>query len=166
MSGAGEQVDEKYKGFGGWLILFAIFPALLFPLLAAAQVISMFVSMGRYFDPFPGLLAVFMIDLIFKVALLIWGFYVVFALVRLAPYAGESAKKYLVGGLVYALVAVVFPFIAAVGTMYTAAWTIWNLALVFPSIGFVVPWYFYFKTSQRVTATYGRFESGGSGWLT
>src|SRR5215469_17472527 len=89
--------EERYKGFGGWLILFAVFPALFFPLLAAAQVISTFVSTGKYFDPFPGLLAVFMIDLIIKVALLIWGFYVVFALFRLTPYAGESAKKYLIG---------------------------------------------------------------------
>jgi hypothetical protein len=158
--------EEKYKGFGGWLILFAIFLALFFPLLAAAQVISTFVRMGRFFDPFPGLLAVFMIDLIIKVALLVWGFYIVFALVRLTPYAGESAKKYLIGRLVYALVAVVFPFIAAVPTRFTAFSTLWNIILVFPSILFVVPWYLYFRMSERVKTTYGRFDSASSGWLT
>jgi len=158
--------EERYKGFGGWLILFAVFPVLFFPLLAAAQVISTFVSTGKYFDPFPGLLAVFMIDLVIKIALLIWGFYVVFSLISTTPYAGESAKKYLIGRLVYSLLAVVFPFIAAVGTVYTAVWTIWNVVLVFPTVGFVVPWYLYFRTSKRVEVTYGRFESGSGGWLT
>ena len=158
--------NEEYRGFGGWLILFAIFLALFFPLLAAAQVISTFVSMGRYFDPFPGLLAVFMIDLIMKVALLLWGFYIVFALVRLTPYAGESAKKYLIGRFVYALVSVVFPFIAAVPSGFTTIWTAWNVITVFPSIFFVVPWYLYFKTSKRVAGTYGRFDSDGTAWLT
>ena len=166
MSSASEQVDEKYKGFGGWLILFAVFLAVLLPLIAGIQVISTFVSMGRYFDPFPGLLAVFMIDLILKVALLLWGFYIVFALMRRTPYAGESAKKYLIGRLVYALVAVVFPFIAAVPSMFTAFWTPGNVIMVFPSILFVVPWYLYFRTSKRVAVTYGRFESGRGGWLT
>jgi len=158
--------EERYKGFGGWLILFAAFPVLFFPLLAAAQVISTFVSTGKYFAPFPGLLAVFMIDLVIKIALLIWGFYVVFSLLRTTPYAGESAKKYLIGRLVYALVAVVFPFIAAVPSMFTAFWTLGNVIMVFPSILFVVPWYLYFRTSKRVAVTYGRFESGRGGWLT
>src|SRR5262249_42884080 len=122
--------------------------------------------LGRYFDPFPGLLAVFMIDLILKVALLLWGFYIVFALLRRTPYAGESAKKYLIGRLVYALVAIVFPFIAAVPSTFTAFWTLGNVIMVFRSMLFVVPWYLYFRTSKRVEATYGRFESGSGGWLT
>jgi hypothetical protein len=63
-------------------------------------------------------------------------------------------------------VAVVFPFIAAVPARPTAFLTIWNVIMVFPSILFVVPWYFYFRMSERVKTTYERFDSAGSGWLT
>ena len=60
----------------------------------------------------------------------------------------------------------VFPFIAAVPTRFSAFWTLGNIIMVFPSILFVVPWYLYFRMSERVKTTYERFDSPGGGWLT
>jgi hypothetical protein len=111
------------------------------------------------------MLAVFMIDLLFKIVLLIWGFYVVYLLVRLTPFAGERAQKYLVGRGVYTCASIVFPFIATLPGMTTAVFTGLAIFTAIPSFIFIIIWYVYFAKSKRVFVTYGRADSGGA-WST
>jgi len=106
-----------------------------------------------------------MIDLLFKIVLLIWGFYVIYLLVRLRPFAGEGAQKYLVGRGVYTAASIVFPFIATLPGMATAVLTAMAIFTAIPSFIFIIIWYIYFEKSKRVLITYGRPESGGA-WLT
>jgi hypothetical protein len=157
--------EARYTGFGGWLIVFAIAVVLIFPVIAAIGILSGFRISGRLFAYYPGTLAVFMIDSACKIVLTIWGFYVVYALVRLRPFAGETANKYLIGRAVYTGLSIVFPFIATIPAVATAVFTGVAIFTAAPSVVFIVIWYIYFKKSRRVEATYGRPELGGA-WLT
>src|SRR5260370_6008092 len=56
--------EARYRGFGGWLILFVIGLVAVFPLFAAIGIISSFSVLGRFYAYYPGMLAVFMIDLL------------------------------------------------------------------------------------------------------
>src|SRR5262245_14417809 len=156
--------DARLNGFGGWLIWFALGLVLVFPALAALGLFSSFRLSGHLYAYFPGMLAVFMIDAAFKIVLTVWGFYVVYALVKLTPFAGETARKYLIGRAVYTGLSIVFPFISTLPPIATAVFTGWAIFTALPSLVFIVVWYIYFKTSKRVRVTYGRPETGGA-WL-
>src|SRR5262249_17525784 len=93
--------------------------------------------------------------------------YVVYALVKLTPFAGETARKYLIGRAVYTGLSIVFPFISTLPPIATAVFTGWAIFTALPSLVFIVVWYIYFKTSKRVRVTYGPPETGGAwlGWI-
>jgi len=156
--------EARYNGFGGWLIWFALGLVIVFPVIAALGLFSGFRLPARLYASYPGMLAVFMIDAAFKIVLTVWGFYVVYALVKLTPFAGETARKYLIGRAVYTGLSIVFPFISTLPPIATAVFTGWAIFTALPSLVFIVVWYIYFKTSKRVRVTYGRPETGGA-WL-
>ena len=156
--------EARLYGFGGWLIWFALGLVIAFPVIAALGLFTSFRLSGRLYAYYPGMLAVFMIDALFKVVLTIWGFYVVYALVKLVPFAGETARKYLVGRAVYTGLSIVFPFISTLPPIATAVFTGWAIFTAVPSLAFIAVWYVYFKRSKRVEVTYGRPETGGA-WL-
>ena len=182
MESSNTSIETKYKGVGGWLLLFCIGLTILTPLRTAFNLTSGYKQASPYFEMFPGLLIITIIDSVLSIALIGFSIYAGIALWKIRPNAVKIAKKYLLTLLGYSILAAFLPFMvslpseanqAMIGvpldeheqiyqdiTSYFAGQYVMELREeiakgIFRSIIYVAVWYSYLNKSQRVKATYG-----------
>jgi len=147
-------VEPRYKGVGGWLLLFCLGLTVFSPLITIGSFAASYSQSSRYFDRFPGLLVITVIDTFLSLGLMAFSIYAGVCLWRIRSGAVQTAKKYLLWFLVYLAIAAVLPFMA--GLPSTANDTLLAEAAKNTFRGFIyfAIWYSYLNKSKRVRATY------------
>jgi len=148
--------SEK-SGVGGWLLVLCLVLTVAYPLAAAYRVMSRIENLPLLGSILPGM-GVFVVgDAIVSVALALGGIAAGIAMWRIRPRAVTSAKAFLLGHLVYAVVSGGVPFVLGtelperIAQEILGAW-IFNggCGLLFTSF-----WMAYLTRSRRVARTYG-----------
>jgi hypothetical protein len=146
--------QPQYKGVAGWLLLFCVTLTMVNPLAALASFITAYWEAAPYFDAFPRLLTVTLIDMVLSLGLMILSVYAGIILWRVRPGAVQCVKKYLILILVYKAIAAVLPFLAGLPDEADTA-MIASVALdAVRGLVFFGVWYSYLNKSERVRATY------------
>ena len=135
-------------------MFFCIGLTVLRPIYTLGSLANSLKESSQYFNEFPGLLVIFVIDAILSVSLMTFGIYAGVGLLRIRPGAVQMAKRFLLCLLGYTAVSAILPFMAG---LPSAA----NDAMIGPVatdsvrgvIGVAV-WYLYLNRSQRVKDTY------------
>jgi hypothetical protein len=147
-------VEPRYKGVGGWLFFLCLNLTVLFPLRTLGSLADSFGKSSRYFDRFPGLRAIALIDALLSVGLIAFSIYAGVGLWSIRRGAVRTAKRYFQCYLGYAFIAAALPFMAG---LPSAA----NDSLIFAAVksagGGLVSfsiWNSYLNKSERVKATY------------
>lgn len=151
----GSNAEEKYKGVGGWLLFFCVGLTILSPLRGAFALIQGYNQSNPYFDRFPGLRTLTMIDMPVSIALMGFSIYAGVGLWSIRPGAVRTAKRFLIVTLVYLVVSSFFlPFIVELPERATSAMLPEIVKGFFQGLVFVVIWLMYLNKSRRVKATY------------
>jgi hypothetical protein len=146
--------EKEYKGVGGWLLLFCLGLTVFTPLLTIGSLAMAFIKSLEYFDQFPGLLVITVIDTILSLGLIAFGFYAGIGLWSIRPGAVKMAKRYLLCILGYQAISAILTFMAGLLTATTAN-MISQVALdALRSVIYFAIWYSYLDKSKRVAATY------------
>lgn len=149
-----ENIDEGYRGVSGWLLLFCLSLTVFGPVISICSTVVYYSQFYQYFDPFPGLFFITVIDIILTVVLMSFSIYAGVKLWRVRQGAVQTAKKYLFCFLAYQVVAAVLPFMAGLPAAANNAMIAEVAKDIFRGIIYFVIWYSYLNTSQRVRATY------------
>jgi hypothetical protein len=143
-----------YKPVGGWLMFFCIGLTVLNPIYALGSLANSFKGSSEYFNEFPGLLVIFVIEVILRVSLMTFSIYAGVGLLRIRPGAVEMATRFLLCLLGYTAVSAILPFMAGLPSEA-------NDAMIGPvaidsvkGVMYVAVWYLYLNTAQRVKDTY------------
>jgi hypothetical protein len=147
-------VQPRYKAVAGWLRFFCIVLTVITPLLTLLLLAKSYNDTYKYFERFPRLVVIMVIDSLLSLSLMGYSIYAGVGLWKIRPGAVRTAKRYLVTYLVYLAIAAVLPFTAGLPSAANMA----MLGEVFKSFVrggvFFAIWYSYLTTSQRVKATY------------
>jgi hypothetical protein len=155
MESSNTSIETKYKGVGGWLLLFCIGLTILRPLMTVFNLDSGYKQASPYFEVFPGLLIITIIDSVLSIALIGFSIYAGIVLWEIRPNAVKIAKKYLLTLLGYSILTAFLPFMAGLPSEANLS-MIGEIAKgIFMSIIYVAVWYSYLNKSKRVKATYG-----------
>jgi hypothetical protein len=146
--------EPRYKGVGGWLLLFCLGLTVFSPLLTIGSLAASYSDSSQYFDQFPGLLVVTVIDTLLSVGLMAFSIYAGTGLWRIRPGAVQMAKRYLLCFLGYHVVAAILPFMAGLPSEANEAMIAQIAKDTFRGVIFVAIWYSYLNKSKRVSATY------------
>jgi len=143
----------RYKGVGGWLLLFCISLTILNPLATLFYVVLSLPDTSGLFGPPPALRTVIMIDAFafLHVAVALFGIYAGIRLWRGASGAVRTARTFLWCVLAYAALAIFLPFLAGRPDEATIAEVVMSTT---QSICYVAIWQQYLNKSERVRATY------------
>jgi hypothetical protein len=142
----------KYRGVGGWLLLFIVSLTIITP---AFQGYIVFNEWKLYHAaPSPLLFKILAVDWSMRVILIVLGIYAGTSLWRVKPGAPRVAKTYLVAVFAQQVVLLLMGFWIASKVVATPE----NIGGVvmepLRSIIYVVIWYSYLNKSRRVAATY------------
>ena len=153
------QIETKYKGVRGWLLLFCLGLTAFGPLITIGNLFNSYEELNPYFDLFPGLLNLWIIDSILSICLIIFAIYTGFMLFSIRPGAVKTAKIYLFVALGYSTIAsLLLPFIAGLPSEVTQNILQEGIGkFIGACITFAI-WYSYLLKSKRVKATYGTVE--------
>jgi uncharacterized protein DUF2569 len=146
--------EPEYKGVGGWLLLLCLGLTVFTPLLTIGSLATTYRSSLEYFVQFPGLLVVTVIDTIFSLGLMAFGFYAGIGLWSIRPGAVKMARRFLLCTLGYQAIAAILPFMAGLPPETTAEMTGQIARDVLRSVIYFAIWYSYLDRSRRVAATY------------
>jgi hypothetical protein len=147
-------VVPRYKAVGGWLLLFCLGLTVFNPLMSLFSLAASYRESAPYFGQFPGLLVVTGLDTLLSLGLMAFSIYAGASLWRLRPGAVRTAKSYLMWFLAYQAVAIVLPFMVALGSTPDETIVGQTVKGAFRGIIYVVIWYSYLNRSERVRATY------------
>ena len=141
----------RYRGVGGWLLLFIIYATILKPMWVGYFA---FFEWNLYRSEPHSLPALFKINWAVRIVILLFGIYSGVALWRVQRGAVRIARAYLLavifqGGLELALGR--WSYLFQFGVLGVWSFIVFNIVI---PIGFPLIWYFYFKRSERVAATY------------
>ena len=153
---------QQYKGIGGWLLLFCLILTVFSPIGTVFSIVTAYLEVSKYFDQFPRLLTVTVIDTFLSLGFMTYSIYSGIALWRIRPRAVHTAKQYILFSLVYVLIASILPFMAGFPSSVNETLVIGGAKSMFKGIIFVVTWYSYLNKSQRVRATYNDDKNGKS----
>ena len=146
--------EPEYKGVRGWLLLFCLGLTVFTPLLTIRSLAMACIKSLEYFDQFPGLLVITVIDTILSLGLIAFGFYAGVGLWGIRPGAVKMAKRYLLCILGYQAISAILTFMAGLLSGSTAN-LISQVALdVLRSVIYFAVWNSYLDKSKRVAATY------------
>ncbi len=148
------QVETRYKGVRGWLLLLCVILTIFTPLSTFFNLSYGYGQVSPYFDLYPGLLAVSIIDILLSSGLIIFSFYAGISLWRIKPNAVGTIKSFMLYLLVYSILVFFLPFIAGLSSGDTQ--------IMFESIlgnsvrmwVWLAIWYNFINRSKRVKATY------------
>jgi hypothetical protein len=146
--------EPQYKGVGGWLLLLCLGLTVFTPLLTMGSLATGVRESLSYFDRFPGLLVITVIDTILTLGLVAFSIYVGVGLWSIRPGAVQMAKRYLLCFLGYQAIAAILPFTA--GLPSAATWAMIRAVAIDALRGVIyfAVWYSYLNESKRVRATY------------
>lgn len=147
-------VEPRYKGVGGWLLLFCLGLSVFSPLITLGSLVASYSESSQYFDRFPGLLATIVIDTFLCVGLMVFSIYAGVGLWRTRPGAVQTAKRYLLWSLAYYAVAAVLPFMAGLPSQANDAMMAEVVKETVRGVVYFAIWYSYLNKSERVKATY------------
>lgn len=133
---------------------FCIGLTILTPLITLFNLISGYNATNQFFDQFPGLVTITVIDWLFSIGLMIFSIYAGIALWKIRPGAVNIVKKYLLTVLGYTIIAAFLPFIAGLPARANDAMIAEVIKNIFRSIIYVFIWYSYLNKSKRVKATF------------
>ena len=147
-------IQIKYKGVGGWLLLFCLFLTVFSPLATIFNLVSGYNEASPYFDQFPGLVNLAIVDGMLSIGLMVFSIYVGIALWKIRQGAVKIAKKYLLVFLGYSILAIFLPFMAGVPSEANEAMIGEVAKGAIGSFIYFAIWYSYLNKSQRVKTTY------------
>ncbi len=147
-------VEPRYKGVGGWLLFFCLGLTVLSPLITLGSLVASYSESSQYFDTFPGLLVITVIDTFLSVGLMAFSIYAGVGLWRIRPGALQTAKKYLLWFLAYLAIAAVLPFMAGLPSAANDVLIGEVAKSTFRGVIYFAIWYSYLNKSQRVRGTY------------
>lgn len=147
-------VAPRYKGVGGWLLLFCLALTVFSPLITLGSLVASYKEYSQYFGRFPGLGVITVIDTFLSVGLMAFSIYAGLGLWRIRPGAVQTAKRYLLWCLAYLVVAAVLPFMAGLPSQANDAMMAEVVKGAARSVAYFAIWYSYLNTSKRVKATY------------
>ena len=145
----------RYYGVKGWLLFFCLVLTVVGPLLTVVTFSYAVSEIIEYFDTFPGLLNMLIIDCVLSVGLMSFSVYAGIALWRIKPNAVKIAKSYLVCYLIYAFIAAGLPFAAGLPEEANMVILGESVKDLFRSFIFFAIWFSYLSKSKRVRDTYG-----------
>jgi hypothetical protein len=134
--------------------IFCIALTILSPLLTFGSLASLYSKTSPYFDRFPGLLVIAVIDTFLSTGLMAFSIYAGVGLWLIRPGAVQTAKKYLLCILAYYAVAAVLPFMAGLPSTANETMIAGAVTNILRGIIYVAVWYSYLNKSKRVRATY------------
>src|SRR5208337_5486904 len=108
----GAKNDEQYKGVAGWLLLLCLGLTVFTPLVTLVALAAGYSESSKYFDRFPGLLVITLVDTVLSLGIASFSVYAGIGLWRIRPGAVQTAKRYLFCLLGYYALSAVLPFMA------------------------------------------------------
>ena len=154
------QISEKYKGVGGWLLLFCIGLIVFGPLLFCSSIANLTPST----IPINSLRALVRIDLFCSALLMLLGMAVGIGLIKnKTSEAVKFAKAYLIIRLAYALGSIPLPYLLDLPSDIAARFVASLIGNAIAIIIYFAIWYLYLSKSKRVKATYYSNSDNGDG---
>jgi len=151
-------VEPKYKGVGGWLLLFCVILTIVSPLLNMILLIKSTDEMKTVCDKFPGLQQTFAIAAVLTVGLMVFSIYAGMALWTQRLGAVGIAKTYLQVFLGAAILGIFLPVIAGLPPELCSQLIREGFRQAFGPYLFYCIWNSYLNKSKRVKATYGDLQ--------
>ena len=142
------------KKVGGWLLLLCLSLAVFNPILTLGSFAVTLSESSRYFNRFPGLRDVTVIDSILSFALMAFSVYAGIGLWTLRENAVQTAKRCLLFYLGYYFIAAILPFTAGLPSSSHSAMMAQVTIGTIRGIIYVSIWYSYLNKSKRVRETY------------
>ena len=141
-------IGIRYKGVRGWLLWFCIALTILMPLITSFKLVSLYIQLYPFFNTFPPLLVIFIVDFVLSIGLTVFSIYTGIALWRIRPKAVKIAMTFLWVYLGYSILISLLPLLVGLPLPTEVAERI-----VLAMLSFAV-WYSYLVYSKRVKATY------------
>lgn len=147
--------EPEYKGVRGWLLLFCLSLTVFSPLLTIGSLGVGYSESSKYFDQFPGLRVINVIDIILSLGIVAFSIYAGAGLWSLRPGAVQMAKRYLLCFLGYHAVVAILPFMAGLPSASIDAMIMPVAQNTLRGVIYFAVWYSYLNNSKRVKATFG-----------
>lgn len=147
-------IDFRYKGVGGWLMLFIISLVFLSPLGMCSSLGQYDYEWSRFYTTYPFLKAINSINQVVGFGMICFSVYAGVNLWKVRPNAVHITKTYLIVSAISSIMLTCLPLLAGLperaNTAILQALPIEIIKLlVYPTI-----WYLYLSKSKRVAATY------------
>ncbi len=146
--------QNKYKSVEGWLSFLCFIFVIGTPAGTLYNLGSSYTETNQYFEQFPGLLTIFIIDSTLSIALMIFSIRAGIALWNIKPYAVKTAKNYLLLYLGYLVIIIFLPFMAGLPSEVNDAMIPDIAKGAFKGLFYFGIWYSYLSISKRVMGTY------------
>ncbi len=124
------------------------------PLITLRSLAAEYSEFAVFFDEFPGLLVIIVIDTLLSLGLVAFGVYAGTGLWSIRPAAVHTAKRYLLCVLGYLAVAAILPFMAGLPSEANEFMKMQVFGDTIRGVISVAIWYSYLNKSKRVNATY------------
>jgi len=147
--------EPEYKGARGWLLLFCFSLTVFSPLPTLVSFGAGYSESSKYFDQFPGLRVITVIDMFLSLGVVAFSIYEGAGLWGIRPGAVQMAKRYLLCFLGYHAVAAILPFMAGLPSASTDAIIMPVAQDTLRGVIYFAVWYSYLNNSKRVKATFG-----------
>ena len=147
--------EPEYKGARGWLLLFCLSLTVFSPLMTMGSLGVGYSESSKYFDQFPGLRVITVIDIFLSLGIVAFSIYAGAGLWGIRPGAVQMAKRYLLCFLGYHAVAAILPFMAGLPSAAADAMIMPIAQDKLRSVIYFAVWYSYLNNSKRVKATFG-----------
>jgi Protein of unknown function (DUF2569) len=145
--------EPEYKGVRG--LLFCLSLTVFSPLLTMGSLGMGYSESSKYFDQFPGLRVITVIDIFLTLVIVAFSIYAGAGLWCIRPGAVQMAKRYLLCFLGYHALAAILPFMAGLPSAATDAMIMPIAQDTLRSVISFAIWYSYLNNSKRVKATFG-----------
>jgi Protein of unknown function (DUF2569) len=149
------QVQLKYKGVGGWLLLLCLNLTIFSPLLTLSNLVGNIKTANLYSTQFPSLFNFVVINTILAVGLMCFCIYAGVALWTVKNGAVKIAKTYLLVSLAVSVVEFLLLFTVKLPSKSYSILIGQGIRQIIRSVVYFAVWYAYLNKSERVKATYG-----------
>jgi hypothetical protein len=149
------EVEARYKGVKGWLLLLCINLAVLDPL---AMLLNLFLVTNvtkPQFDGHPELLRLILINGACSIGLAVFSIYAGVMLWKALPAGLGLTRKYLFTGCFYSIFSLILPSLAGIPADLQSQILGGSILNSMVTILYLCAWYQYLKRSKRVRATFG-----------
>jgi len=144
----------RYVGVKGWLLLLCLVLTLFNPIASMVNLASVFKASSSFFQLYPGLKIITVIDLILSIGIICFSFYAGISLWRIRSTGVKITKAFLLTFLGYAVVANILPFFAGLPAHANEAMKTEAFIGVLRAAIIVFIWYAYLLKSKRIHATF------------